>query len=63
MDVTLSEPLVEELRALLDGALGDLSSEIADTDNPEFRVDLRVRRGRLQDIRGLLDPAPADQAG
>lgn len=44
-----------ELRDLLDGTLGDLSSEIADTDNPSYRAALRRRRERLERVRAALD--------
>jgi hypothetical protein len=54
MDITLSEPLVEELRSLLDATLGDLSSEIAATDNPEYRQLLKDRRERLEAVGALL---------
>jgi hypothetical protein len=46
-----------ELRDLLDGALGDLSSEIADTDNPGYRLLLKERRTRLQTVRAGLEEA------
>ncbi len=54
MDITLSEPLVEELNTLLDATLGDLSSEIANTDNPEYRQLLKDRRERLQAVRARI---------
>ena len=54
MDLTLDEGQAEELRTVLDGALGDLSSEIADTDNPGYRAALRERRDRLQQVRAKL---------
>jgi hypothetical protein len=44
----------DELLLLLDGAVGDLSFEIADTDNPEFRDGLRERRNRLSAVRAAL---------
>jgi len=50
MEISLSDDEVIELRALLDQALRDLSSEIADTDNAEFRRSLRARRERLEAI-------------
>jgi len=50
MEISLSDDEVIELRALLDQALPDLSSEIADTDNAEFRRSLRARRERLEAI-------------
>jgi len=57
MELTLNEAEANELRTLLDGSLGDLSSEIADTDNPSFRLTLKERRTHLQAVRALLGPA------
>lgn len=54
MELTLTEAQAAEVRVLLDAALGDLSTEIADTDNPGYRVGLRERRERLQEVRALL---------
>jgi len=54
MQLDLAAPLAEELRITLDGVLADMSSEIADTDNPGFRRDLAARRERLQTIRSQL---------
>ena len=47
MDVTLTDALAEELSDTLDEVLGDLSTEIAGTDNAHFRATLERRRGRL----------------
>jgi hypothetical protein len=54
MELTMTEVEAAELRDLLDGALGDLSSEIADTDNPGYRLVLKERRTRLQAVRAGL---------
>ena len=54
MELTLTEDEATELRDLLDGSLGDLSSEIADTDNPGYRVSLKARRVHLQAVRARL---------
>jgi hypothetical protein len=54
VNLELSDSEQSELRTLLDQTLGDLSMEIADTDNPEFRRDLEGRRGSLQAIRSKL---------
>jgi len=54
MELTLTEDEATELRDLLDGSLGDLSSEIADTDNPTYRLALKERRTRLQSVRSQL---------
>ena len=55
MELTLTGPEATELRDLLDGSLGDLSSEIADTDNPGYRLMLKERRTRLQAVRAQLE--------
>ena len=54
MDLTLDDERADALRTLLDEALGDLSTEIADTDNAGYRQGLRDRRSLLQDIRAQL---------
>jgi hypothetical protein len=54
MELTLTDAETNELRDLLDGSLGDLSSEIADTDNPSYRLALKERRTRLQAVRAQL---------
>jgi hypothetical protein len=54
MILNLSESLAEELRETLEGVLGDMSSEIADTDNPNYRKQLQARRDRLAAIRADL---------
>jgi hypothetical protein len=54
MELTLTDTEATELRDLLDGSLGDLSSEIADTDNPTYRLLLKERRTRLQAVRAQL---------
>jgi hypothetical protein len=51
MELVLSEDEIIDLRSLLDGTLGDLSMEIADTDNPALRVALKERRHRLRGVR------------
>jgi hypothetical protein len=57
MDVQLSDVQVDALRTLLDEALGDLSTEIADTENPKFRASLDRRRSSLRELRELLGSA------
>jgi LPS O-antigen subunit length determinant protein (WzzB/FepE family) len=54
MHIELSEQQADALRDLLHGSLADLSSEIAATDNPEFRQGLRVRRAALEAIVAQL---------
>jgi hypothetical protein len=55
MRIELTDEQAADLRDLLQGALGDLSSEIAATDNFEYREGLRARRASLQGVLGLLD--------
>ncbi|HET9093154.1 MAG TPA: hypothetical protein VFN50_12140 [Acidimicrobiales bacterium] len=54
MDLTLTEEQARELSSLIDGALGELSHEIADTDNAHFRVSLVERRKRLSEVGDAL---------
>jgi hypothetical protein len=54
MELTLNEAEATELLDLLDGSLRDLSSEIADTDNPNYRLKLRERRTSLEAVRAKL---------
>ena len=54
MQLSLSPDELDALRRLLDEALGDLSFEIADTENPDYRAHLRDRRDRLTSIRQLI---------
>jgi hypothetical protein len=58
MVIELSEEQSSELRDLLRAALGDLSSEIADTDNPTYRSGLRERRAVLESVLRLLGSPP-----
>jgi len=50
MQLEIDDIEAEELRRLLSGALSELSSEIADTDNAQFARDLRARRDVLRQI-------------
>lgn len=54
MKLDLTEELADELRSTLESSLGELSSEIADTDNPTYRRELRDRRERLVAIQTQL---------
>ncbi len=54
MKLDLSEPLADELRSTLEAVLGDMSSEIAGTDNPTYRRELLNRRERLAAIYSQL---------
>lgn len=61
MTLELNEEEAAELQALLDAAISDLSPEIADTDNPNFRAMLRQRRDRLIAIRDRVAQLPKSQ--
>jgi hypothetical protein len=47
MQIELTDEQSSQLRLLLQDALGDLSAEIAGTDNSHFREGLRSRRVAL----------------
>lgn len=55
MILDLTQPLSDELRATLSEVVSDMSSEIANTDNPGFRRDLEARRERLRSLLALLE--------
>ena len=55
MNIELTESQRTELQELLRGSLADLSSEIADTDNPSYRNGLRERREVLESVLSQLD--------
>lgn len=55
MQISLDDEEADELRAVIDDALRDLSHEIADTDNASFREGLRERRARLLRVKTELD--------
>ncbi len=57
MQMELTEEQASDLADLLRGALGDLSSEIAATDNPAYREGLRSRRASLEAALEQLDSA------
>ena len=50
MNLHLDQDAAEELASVLHSVLGDLSSEIADTDNAAFRRSLLDRRRLLEGI-------------
>ena len=52
--VELTDEQQELLAELLKGVLGDLSYEIADTDNSTFKDQLKKRREALKDIADRL---------
>ncbi len=55
MMLDLSDALAEELHDTLDEVLREMSSEIAGTDNPNYRGVLTARRERLRAIRVQLE--------
>jgi hypothetical protein len=60
MLLELTEDQCAELQRLLESALGDLSSEIAGTDNAEYRQGLRDRRAVLEAVLYQLDNPPRE---
>jgi hypothetical protein len=58
MLVELSEEQGAELQKLLESSLGDLSTEIAGTDNADYRQGLRQRRSVLESVLFQLDNPP-----
>jgi hypothetical protein len=63
MILNLNHDQHEALQELVSRAVADLSHEIADTDNFEYRDMLRSRRERLKEVSRQLEaedhPAPA----
>ena len=55
MELALDDEQAAELALLLDEALHDLTGEIADTDNAQYRQLLRRRRALVEDLRSRLD--------
>ena len=58
MLIELTEVQCAELQRLLESTLGDLSTEIADTDNAEYREGLRERRTVIESVLFQLDNPP-----
>jgi len=58
MLIELTEVQCAELQRLLESTLSDLSSEIADTDDAEYRDRLRDRRTVLESVLFQLDNPP-----
>ncbi len=58
MQIELNEAQCAELQQLLESSLGDLSTEIAGTDNFEYRQGLRERRSTLESVLYQLDNPP-----
>jgi hypothetical protein len=57
MNIELSDEQMTELGRLVEQAVGDLSSEIAGTDNAGYRRDLLRRREVLQEIANTISSA------
>jgi hypothetical protein len=57
MELRLDDDQADLLREVLDLTLRDLSYEISDTDNPEYKRGLRDRRDSLRSVRELLGGA------
>lgn len=53
--LALDEAEARSLRDLLSASIGDMSMEIADTDNPTFRKELKSRRDQLQRVLEAID--------
>ena len=58
MLIELTEEQCAEMQRLLEECLGDLSTEIADTDNPQYREGLRQRRNVVESVLFQLDNPP-----
>ena len=54
MQIDLNDEDAQLLKDVLTGVISDLSPEIADTDNAEYRRQLKDRRTRLQTILASL---------
>jgi hypothetical protein len=57
MKIELTDEQALDLGELLRAALGDLSAEIAGTDNAGYREGLRTRRESLQGVLAQLGSA------
>lgn len=55
MELVVDEERAAVLRLVLDEALHDLTSEIADTDNARYREALRHRRQLVEEVRAQLE--------
>ena len=58
MRLELDDGDLQILREVLHSVVQDLSPEIADTDNPTYRRDLKARRDRLRAVLDLLGGPP-----
>jgi hypothetical protein len=59
MHLELTDDQAKDLTDLLRATLGDLSMEIADTDNASYREALRARRVSFEGVLTQLDPGGA----
>jgi hypothetical protein len=57
VQLELNDEEAADLASVLDDVIGDLSPEIADTDNVAYRADLKRRRDHLRAIRAQLPGA------
>ena len=57
MQIELDDAQARLLKDVLTDYVSDMSPEIADTDNPQFRRDLETKRNHLRAILSVLDPA------
>jgi hypothetical protein len=63
MQIELTEEQATDLAELLRGALGELSAEIAATDNAAYRGGLRARRTSLEGVLAKLGDATSATGG
>jgi hypothetical protein len=63
MDVSLSEEESIMVQRALRSYLSDLRMEIVDTDNPQYRRDLRDERAALESALAKLDGTAAEAVG
>lgn len=54
VELVLTVAQAQELASLLEVSQRDMSSEIADTDNPEYRAQLKTRRRLLVEVSDML---------
>jgi hypothetical protein len=59
MNIELSDEEAQLLREILDSVVSDLSPEIADTDNPDYRRSLIDRRTHLRAILAKFGASPS----
>ena len=61
MKIELTDRDAAVLHGVLTTRLGDMSVEIAATDNPVFRASLRARRDAVRRVCELLSSAVAER--